>query len=77
MHNLLNRRDDLANQIITAIQIDINDGKLQLLFSFKEVIQGETALEIWIQIILYLLGLTEFNPFLIAIIIFREDAEGI
>ena len=77
MHNLLNRRDDLANQIITAIQIDINDGKLQLLLSFKEVIQGETALEIWIQIILYLLGLTELNPLLIAIVIFREDAEGI
>ena len=57
---------NLANCVIIAATIAVNQDEFILLHFFKEVGEGESLLEVWIQRILYLLSLANLMPIVVS-----------
>ena len=74
-HQLSHGNLTLADSVIITAAIAVNEYKLVFLHLFKEVGQGESLLEVWIQSILYLLSFANLLP--IVVTLFEKQALGV
>ena len=63
---------DLTDGVVVAATITVYHDKLHLLLLLEVVWHGEASLEVWIQIVLLLLGLANLSP--LAASLFKEKA---
>ena len=67
----------LADKVVTSAIIDVDHFKLDLLLSFVEIVECEASLEVWVQIVVDLLGLAQFDPLFGQLVKLTQNADGI
>ena len=70
-------RRALADKVVTSAIIDVDHFKLDLLLSFVEIVECEASLEVWVQIVVDLLGLAQFDPLFGQLVKLTQNADGI